>query len=367
MSTSSLGIIDESRLVLVPPQYWAAHEFCFRMHDQITELLVQYEASGTHHWVSNAFQSALDQSKDVYGEVNIIKIMKDKQLVGMYKHHIVSHLVLALTSDMLHFIYEALRCFEKRKFAVGYALLRKPLKENLLFLVWILGDLDDFLKRFEADNYKSLNGSTEEQRILLLTKAIARLPTKDGFDPGQINSSIYSKTNTEGFEPIWQRASHLVTSHGNLLKTEDYNINFIFNDPASDHHYDFLYNELPKLMIFAVQVALECFGLVLQANERTVSHLIISTMGCYEAIFLPGRNQPIARLLNKSLKPFLKCIHCDSALRITKTNAPMVYLHEIIVCGSCRLSSDFPLYWLMAMAKMNIKRGGPLAPFLQPE
>ena len=337
------------------------------MHDQITELLVQYEASGTQHWVSNAFQTVLNKSKGVTGEVNIIKLMKDKQLVGMYKHHIVSHLVRALTSDMLHFIYEALRCFEKRKFAVGYALLRKPLKENLLFLVWILGDLDDFLARFEADNYKNLNGSTEEQRIALFTKAISRLATKDGFDPDKINATIFSKTNADGFEPIWQRASHLVTSQGSLLKTEDYNLNFIFNNPAYNHHYDFIYRELPKLMIFVVQVALESFGLVLQANERTVSHLIISTMGCYEAIFLPGRNQPIGRLLNKSLKPFLKCIHCDSALRITKSNAPMAYLHERIVCGSCGLTSDFPFYWLMAMAKMTIKRDGPLAPFLQAE
>lgn len=362
---STLGIIHQDRLMLMPPQYWAAHEFCFRMHDQIAELLVQYEASGAHNWVIDAFKKVLDQSPSISGEINILQVMKEKKLVGMYKHHIVSHLVLGLTSDMLHFIYEALICFEKRKFAVGYALLRKPLKENLLFLVWILADLDDFITRFEADNYRSLNGSTEEQRLKLFSKAIARLTIKDSFDPSSINSTIYSKTNAEGFEPIWQRASHLVTSQGALLKTEDYNINFIFNNPASDHHYEFLYSELPRIMIFTVQVTLECFALFLQANEKTVSHLIISTMGCYEALFLPSRKQPVAHLLNKHFKPFLKCIHCEAPLRITKKNAPSAYLHEKIVCKTCGLPSDFPFYWLMAMAKMTISREGSLAPFLE--
>lgn len=132
---SSIGILDPERLVLLPPKHWRAHEFCFHLHDQMVELLVQYEASGAHKWVTDAFEKALADSNAKDVDIDLFQFMKQHGLLRHYKHHIVSHLTLGLTSDMLHFLYEALTCFEKRKFAVGFALLRKPLKENLLFRV----------------------------------------------------------------------------------------------------------------------------------------------------------------------------------------------------------------------------------------
>lgn len=350
--------------MLLPPQYWAAHEFCFRVHDQMAELLVQYESSGAHRWMSDALQTFLDEQPDASPEIDLLSLLKKADLQGPYKHHIVSHLVLALTSDLLHFIYEALSCFEKRKFSVGFALLRKPFKENLLFLAWILGDTDDFIARFESNNSKTLGGTLEAQRLEIFGKAIKRLQTSEAFSAELIHDLIFSKTNPEGFEPTWQRASHLVTSQGALLKTGDYEINFVFNNSASDHLYVHLYEKLPYAMIFAMQVVLEAFSLVLKANERTVTHLMLSTMGCYESLFLSGRKQHVANLLNKSLKPFLKCIHCDESFRINRKNAPGVFLHESVICRKCGLNSDFPLYWLLSLGDAKIDRAEPIAPIL---
>lgn len=359
-----LGYLDLERLVRLPPRYWAAHEFCFRTHDQMAELLVQYESSGAHHWVGDAFQKVLGEQPDAPDEIDLVRLLKDADLQKPYKHHIVSHLVLALTSDLLHFIYEALSCFEKRKFSVGFALLRKPLKENLLFLAWILGDTEDFIARFESNNSKTLGGTLEPQRLAIFGKAIARLPGGEAFSPDLIHDLIFSKTNLDGFEPVWQRASHLITSQGALLKTNDYDINFVFNNPASDHHYSLLYRKLPYAMIFTMQVVLESFALILKANEKTVSHLMLSTMGCYESLFLTSRKQHVASMLNKHLKPFLKCIHCDKSFRVTRKNAPGIYLHETVTCSACKLSSDVPLYWLLAMANAKIERSEPIAPLL---
>jgi hypothetical protein len=360
----SLGYLDDERLVLLPSRYWAAHEFCFRLHDQMAELLVQYEGSGAHRWISDALQKMIDETPGSSDEIDLLSLLRKTDLQGPYKHHVVSHLVLALTSDLLHFIYEALSCFEKRKFSVGFSLLRKPFKENLLFLAWILGDTDDFIARFESNNSKTLGGTLEAQRLDIFDKAIKRLPTSEAFSPELIHELIFSKTNADGFEPVWQRASHLVTSQGALLKTDDYEINFIFNDPASDHLYEILYRRLPYVMLFAMQVVLEAFALVLKANEKTVNHLMISTMGCYESLFLSGSKQHIASLVNKSFKSFLKCIHCKEPFRINRKNAPSVYLHEVVLCTKCGLNSDFPLYWLLAMGDTKIDRAEPLAPLL---
>ena len=55
----SLGILDESRLELLPHKYWASHEFCFFLHDKLVQLLQEYEASGVHNTVRDAFRISI--------------------------------------------------------------------------------------------------------------------------------------------------------------------------------------------------------------------------------------------------------------------------------------------------------------------
>lgn len=361
----SIGVLDPQRLVHLPPKHWKAHEFCFYLHDQMVQMLVQYEASGAHRWVMNAFKKVVADLNAEHIDIDLFQFMKQHGLLQQYKHHLVSHLTLALTSDLLHFLYEALTCFEKRKFTVGFALLRKPLKENLLFLSWLLTDSDDFIARFENNTATELNGIKPEKRIQIFSGAIDRLATKEMFAADLLHDIIFSKLHDKSFEPIWQRATHLITSQGTLLRTEDLNINFIFHDSGSDDFYDLLYANLPYVLVYTIQVALECFSQILRANEQTVSHLILSTMGCYESLFLYGRKQHVARLLAKNLRPFLNCLHCGTPLRLTRENAAKMYLKETLTCRKCGLASPFPLYWLLSHTKIKIIREHGATPILE--
>jgi len=361
----SIGIIAPERLALLPSRYWKAHEFCFHLHDQMAELLIQYEASGAHNWVAEAVADALADCGVSNPDFDPLQFMKERGLVQPYKHLIVSHLVLGLTSDMLHFVFEALACFEKRKFAVGFSLLRKPLKENLLFLSWLLADQNDFISRFEAKTHATLNGVQPERRVEIFSTAVDRLAVKEAFAGDLLHDMLFSKSHERSFEPVWQRASHLVTSQGSLLRTEDLNINFIFLDARSDHLFELLYANLPYVLLYAVQVSLECFAKILRANEHTVSHLLISTMGCYDALFSERREQPLTKQISKSLRPFLKCLHCEAPLRLTRANAAQMYLRETLTCHKCKLASPFPLYWLHAHAKVTVTRDVGTTPILE--
>lgn len=361
----TLGVIELDRLVLIPQQHWSAHEFCFHLHDQILHLLIQYEESGAHHWVASAFEQALRDNRGQGADVDMLQFLKEHGLVRPYQHHIVSHLVLGLTSDMLHFLYEALTCFEKRKFAVGFSLLRKPLKENLLFLAWLLGDESDFISRFEKDNYTTLNGVTPERRQAIFERSIARLTTKTMFSPELLEAMIFSKSHNNGFEPIWQRASHLITSQGSLLRTEDLNINFIFHDTGSDSLFETLYSNLPYVLIYAVQVALQCFATILRTNEHTTSHLILTSMGCYECLFEHKSKDGVTAMLAKALRGFLKCVHCSQSLRLTRASAIGMYLRETVTCHKCSLDSPFPLYWLLTHGKVRISPDDATPPILE--
>ncbi|MES2927014.1 MAG: hypothetical protein V4843_09360 [Pseudomonadota bacterium] len=361
----SIGIIAPERLALLPPKYWKAHEFCFHLHDQMVQLLIQYEESGAHNLVLDAIRRALADSGVTHFDVDPLQLLKERDLVQPYRHLIVSHLTLGLTSDMLHFIFEALTCFEKRKFAVGFALLRKPLKENLLFLSWLLADEDDFITRFESNTSSTMNGVQPERRVEILSAAVSRLAVKDAFAGDFLNDLIFSKSHERSFEPLWQRASHLVTSQGSQLRTEDLNINFIFHDARSDHLFELLYENLPYLLLYAVQVSLECFAKISRSNEQTASHLVLSTLGCFEALFANGRDKPVTKLLSESLRPFLKCVHCKAPLRLHRANAAQMYLRETLTCNRCNLTSSFPLYWILAQGELKITRDDGTTPILE--
>lgn len=349
----SLGILEEQRLSLLPSKYWTAHEFCFFLHDKLVELLLEYEQSDVHNIVFNTVQNAINSSEHEIESFDLIDFLKENELFEEYEHHILSHTIMGLTSDMLNFLYEALSCFEKRKFSVAFSLLRKPIKEHLLFLSWILADEEDFISRFESEPHRKLNSIPKENRLDIMKKAISKLYIKSAFDPELLWDMIFSKDHSNGFEPTWQQATHLITSQGELLKTEKYSFNFIFENPYNDDYFEFLHNKLPYIMLYLSQVTLVCFNRIQSVNKKTIDHLILTTMGCYEALFLDGRSQNISRMLQKELGNLLNCIHCNSKIKIGKKNATEFYLHERIYCKHCGLLSEFPLYWILAKSNMT--------------
>lgn len=361
MKSIYLGMRPAEDLHLIPPEYWPHHEYCFYLHDQIAALLVQYEASGAHQWVSDSIAKAAAQNGHK-GDLDVLDLLKKAGKTESAKHVLIGHLVLAITADMLHFLYEGFSCLEKRKFAVAFSLLRKPFKENMLFLAWLLGDPEDFLARFEKDNYTTLNGVQSARRQELFKLAAEKLPVKEAFDGELIEQMVFSKEMEDGLEPLWQKATHLITSQGKNLKTEDLNINFIFNDAFSDHLFDVLYKRLPYLMLFLVQLSLRAFSEIAHGNVATTNHLVLVSLGAHESLLTRGA-RPVTKYIAKMLKPVLTCLHCKTALKLDRSNAMALFLTEQVPCASCGLSSQVPLYWLLAQGDLKIGDDQPPSAF----
>jgi hypothetical protein len=356
MKATTFGMRPLECLEHIPPHFRLHHEFCFFLHDRMVALLKEYEIAGVHRWVAKGIAEVAAQH-EFEGDVDVLRVLKEAGLSETGKHLLISHLILGLTSDLLHFLYEGLCCLEKRKFAVGFSLLRKPFKENMLFLAWLLGDPEDFLTRFEKDNYTTLNGVKPERRRELLWLAAEKLATKDAFDAELIDRMVFSKEAENGFEPIWQKATHLITSQGANLKTEDLNINFIFNDAGSDHLYDGVYDKLPYLMLFLMQLALRTFSEIAHCNVATTNHLVLISVGTYEC--LTGAKQgPLSKQLLKAMRPTLTCLHCNKPFRFNRENTMSMYLQEQAHCGSCGLRSEVPLYWLLARSGVRVVPDG---------
>jgi len=349
-----VSYLELDRLIAIPERHWPAHEFSFYLHDQLLHMLTQYEEGDAHNLVVQAFMEATKGQEDKFEGVDILEFLKKNDLVRPYEHHILSHVTLAVVRDMLHFIYEALSAFEKRKFSVGFSLLRKPLKEHLFFLCWVLADKEDFISRFEGNNHQTLNNVGKERKLELFDKAIWKVATPSLFSSELIWNMIYAKSHARSLEPLFQRATHLVTSMGDLLKTEDYSLNFVFVHPGEDYFFDRLYDVLPYILIFTAQVSLAVFNRIHNVNSLTYSHMVLCTMGCYEAIFSDSKSQTIAKMLNNNLGELLKCAHCKKPLRINRGNAVGIYLREQAICRSCRVETPLPLYWLFGLVNLNL-------------
>lgn len=350
----SVSYLDVNRMLAIPQKHWPAHEFSFYLHDQLLHIFAQYEQSGVHNVVTDAFMEAIKGHEDKFEDIEILQFLKKNNLVRPYEHHILSHVTLGIVNDMLNFLYEALSAFEKRKFSVGFSLLRKPLKEHLFFLCWVLADKEDFISRFEGNNHRTLNNVGKDRKIELIDKAIKKVATPSLFNSDLIWNMVYSKSHGKSLEPLFQRATHLITSKGDLLKTEDYSLNFIFIHPNEDYFFEQLYGCLPYILIFTTQIALAVFNRIHNVNSLTYSHMVLTTMGCYEAIFLDGRSQSITKILNKSFKDILKCAHCKQPLQINRGNALEIYLREQCVCSLCGIKTPTPLYWLFGLANLKL-------------
>ena len=160
---------------------------------------------------------------------------------------------------------EALFTYEKGKIRVSLSLLRKPMKENLLYLEWILADENDFMAAFANQNRKALSveSLTPDRRRELITGAIAKCANTSFLDPAALYDMRYNKAAAFGLEPLWQKAQHLITTHGAYLLTETENFNFIFIKPDEQER---IYE---RVAIFYFMLTIHLYDVVTAALARS--------------------------------------------------------------------------------------------------
>ena len=114
-------------------------------------------------------------------------------------HGVISrHVIAALLSDFCHFVFEALSCSRKSKLTVAYSLLRKPFKDNLSYLEWLLAEPTVFINTFQHGGPEKLEDHRSKQhlRLPIIKKAVSKTSTPGMFDA---NSSMkYATTGKWG-------------------------------------------------------------------------------------------------------------------------------------------------------------------------
>lgn len=346
-----IGIIDPERLRLIPPEHHAAHEFCFHLHDQMAGLLVEMEAT-----------RACEVSFPANNETDLLEIEQCDNIIDLLnstgREHISDRIVLnqinmALFSDCLHFMYEALIALEKRKFSVSLSLLRKPFKEGLLLACWMCGREAEFLQYLKDNPARTLDQTelSREKKIEIFEAAKERCKGSDFIDASQLYDLLYNRKNEYGFARLFDLATHLVTRNQQIA-TERMNINLIFKNPLDNDIYENFYSDIAKIILFMNLVQIELYGRMAKPKDNYKNWLIFTSIGAFEAIFTEGRPD-VVKSVNKAMKSFLVCPGCNAPIRVRKSSAARFFIRETLACRQCGTEHHFPLGWLLSRLKWN--------------
>jgi hypothetical protein len=315
------------------------------LHDYLADFIGYGESSKSFNVTIEFKDSDEAQSlKGLEGEF-IWKWLEDRGYNDKLGELLLKSLFPALLADFCQFTYEALRCSNRGRLTVAYALLRKPLKEDLAYLEWMLGDPEFLLTTLynEPAAALALSVLTQRDRHLPIIQAAARRTTNaDMYNEDFIYDLRYTKGAYYGFDALWNKALHLVTTHKELT-TEPQNLNFIFSgDDARHDQWDFLYSRLPFLLFYTADVCESLMTLILgdlmpNAAERIVRRGI-GLVACTAAgtDLWKAKNEPHASSADHVMSQLaIPCPKCGGSLGLPTEEVRTLYLNRRTRCASC--------------------------------
>ena len=256
-------LIPRQRLQHIPCGLRLAHEYCYFLHDECVRMLGQYEAARAH-FVTVNFQSKVEASTfATLAKDDSIAALRATGYPNEARRVVLNTITMAMVSDCLHHLFEALKCLEKRKSVVALNLLRKPLMDSLVYLSWMLGDEDAFYDTFASGDPEALTPRIlGSRRQKIIAQALARTQIAELLEADFIWESIFDAGNAYGLYGLFQHAVHLITIQRIELRTSSENFNFIFKDPFDDDVYEDVYGHLPALLLYLSHVILALFDRV---------------------------------------------------------------------------------------------------------
>ncbi len=333
----------------IPEEYKFAHEYCFFLHDLLANIVVVGEHEQIfHHNFQLKNPSHAEQMDGKIGD-ELANWLEQNGYITEFREANRRHICVALLSDFCHFIYEALDCSKKGKLTVSFALLRKPLKENLFYFEWLLADPDDFINRFHAPLPKKENAKrplpqpmqlSKERRLEIIGKAMKNTELGEWISPEFIYELRYDKDVEYGLEWLFQRANHLITTF--VAQTEEQNFNFIFSGEEEKlSQWRGLYTTLPMLLLHAVSVIEGVIGtfedgklqdLSFMKLRAIIGFLLYVQSGPREtANFAPAFEDFLVSFSNTDIP----CMGCQEVIKVDSKNLYSLYNEGVLVCQQC--------------------------------
>ena len=340
-------IEHKKRSNILPEQYHFCHQYCYFLYDLLADIIVSGEKDGIFKVVFELRNKReLEEISKKTGEELWIWLENNGYEDIVY-HLTCRQICVALLSDLCHFVYEALNCSSKCKLTVTYALLRKPFKENLFYLEWLLADPEGFFKKFHFNDIKNLviygtESIPPEKKKEIIKKAMNKTKLGCWINPEFIYQIRYDKKVHYGMEQLWQKANHLITTFKSI-ETEERNFNFVFSDGTSHKsQWDYLYSFLPIILFHTLEIVRAFIATFPKLKSEEEHNIIELRTVIGFLLWLEKRPRPIK--MDKSLEKIaknveeaqLRCPRCKKQFTYKKKDLKLFCEEAAFKCRKCQ-------------------------------
>jgi hypothetical protein len=333
----------------IPEEYKFADEYCFFLHDILADIIVFGEQEKIfHHSFEIKGVEDADQLQKKSGE-ELTNWMEINGYAEVLREANRRQICVALLADFCQFIFEALDCSRKGKLVVSYALLRKPIKENLFYFEWLLADSRDFLNRFHTPLPKKKKQKralpqpiqlTKEKRLEIIRGAIEKTGLGEWISPEFIHELRYEKDVEYGLEWLFQRANHLITTF--TAETEEQNFNFVFSDDEDRlAQWRGLYTTLPILLFHTFLVVDAVINSIADGKLGDLEFMRLRAIVGFLLYIQngPWNNTEFDTTFQSFLVSFseieIPCLGCNEILQVDAENLQKLYREGVYICQNC--------------------------------
>lgn len=253
-----------------------------------------------------------------------------------------SHVFFSLLNDFILYMHESFSCAERGVITVAYTISRKPIKDTLFYLCWLLADEEELINKImykDTSEYDPTKIPSDKKKEVI-DKVV--LITGNTFASDLIYELIYSRKMEGGLSAIWDKTLHLVTGNKDY-PTAKGNLNFIFEHEESWHsHWDYYYRSMPIIMKIAIEVIVRIFEKIFQPSANIAYfNKYIRDM---KFIRSSGTNNPLIENNIRDLIVDLK-IECESCSENYSINPDEFIEDYLISCPKCGCSERVGQYF----------------------
>jgi hypothetical protein len=323
---------------VLPSKFRFAHDYSVFLHDLIVGLYKAAHANGSFDVSIDISADEMADFEGLTGEelYSWVEQRKGREVARTMDYR---SIVGGVTGDFCHFVLEALRASAKGKLTVAYALFRKPFRDNLFILEWLVADPGDFIRRFETQSPEGILFSNLDpsHRKRIIATAIDEAESF-GSDPEFLYEIRYDRNVSYGLAIPWDQAVHLLTTW-KQARTEPQNLNFIFSGPTQhESQWTAIYRSIPFLLYHASHVVDKLISGIAEVDRsywriKSLRRSIGFISWSYEL----RSSDRAATAVAEELLPPVRCPECKKSIRWHRTNLRSFALRGRVRCFPCRV------------------------------
>lgn len=313
----------------LPKKFITRHELLLFFNDILVDML---EKADKYNLTSSTIN--IKNNKEIPSDVdNIIDWLIENGYKDEAFKSTKAHVFFSLLRDFMFYMHESFSCSERGKVTVAFSNSRKPIKDNLFYMCWLLVDSEELLTKLLDEDPKTFDVSRmdyeDKERIIDEATRKINFPLSGEM----LTEVIYNRKSARGLSSIWDKTLHIITGNRNY-PTSVGNLNFIFaDDEVWDEHWNAYYEKIPFIMTFASKVSITLFEEIAGVSNdiKTFNQLIRSIK--YDMTFSDDFNPDNYKNLFNEL--LFTCEECEGEFKLDEKLEMEFISDYLFSCPNC--------------------------------